>query len=154
MEKVFLASIYAGLSIAGAQTTISHAISYPLTSRYGIHHGHACALSLGALLRFNAGVCEDDCQDERGSNVVRSGIAQLCYALNANDAAAGEREILSLIRSVGLKTFNQYDRISLPVVADDVMHYDRFNNNPRRMSRFQLETLLTSLQSPTFNNDE
>ncbi|MEA3559284.1 MAG: iron-containing alcohol dehydrogenase [Candidatus Thermoplasmatota archaeon] len=46
-EGISLASMFAGMSFANTGTTICHAISYPITMDTGLHHGMACALSLG-----------------------------------------------------------------------------------------------------------
>ena len=41
----------AGRAIATTRTTVPHALSYSLTQEYGVAHGHAVALSMGAYLR-------------------------------------------------------------------------------------------------------
>src|SRR5690606_24454309 len=48
------ASALAGLAISQTRTALAHAISYPLTARFGLPHGLACSFTLPALLRFNA----------------------------------------------------------------------------------------------------
>lgn len=45
------ASVFAGLAISQTRTAIAHALSYPLTSRYGIPHGLACGFSLEAIIQ-------------------------------------------------------------------------------------------------------
>lgn len=140
------ASLHAGLSIARGQTTIAHAISYPLTARFGVHHGHACALSLGALTSFNAAISADDCQDPRGPAHVRSVLQRIFTALRVSDEEAAERRVLSLIRRVRLRLLSDVPHVDLGVVAADVMTYGRFRNNPRAMQRDQLDALLSSLR--------
>jgi phosphonate metabolism-associated iron-containing alcohol dehydrogenase len=44
------ASLMAGLAISETRTAIAHAISYPVTSLYGVPHGLACSFTLPALL--------------------------------------------------------------------------------------------------------
>jgi phosphonate metabolism-associated iron-containing alcohol dehydrogenase len=44
------ASLLAGLAISITRTAIAHAISYPLTSHYGLPHGVACSFTLPALI--------------------------------------------------------------------------------------------------------
>ena len=44
------ASLFSGAAIAITRTAICHAISYPLTSRFGVPHGFACAFSLISVL--------------------------------------------------------------------------------------------------------
>ncbi len=43
------ASILAGISISQTRTAICHSISYPLTVRFGIPHGIACAFTMLAV---------------------------------------------------------------------------------------------------------
>ena len=51
-ENMLLASNLAGRAINVAQTTAAHAASYPLTSYFGIPHGHAVALNPAVLRRI------------------------------------------------------------------------------------------------------
>ena len=44
------ASLFSGAAIAITRTAICHAVSYPLTSRFGVPHGFACAFSLISVL--------------------------------------------------------------------------------------------------------
>ncbi|MDR0662173.1 MAG: phosphonoacetaldehyde reductase [Holosporales bacterium] len=45
------ASCYAGLAISQNKTALAHALSYPLTLRYGVPHGLACSFTLLALIK-------------------------------------------------------------------------------------------------------
>jgi phosphonoacetaldehyde reductase len=140
------ASLHAGLAIARAQTTIAHAISYPLTARYGLHHGHAVSVSVGPLSRFNAAVTDADCQDPRGIAHVRDVLARVFDALGVPDGAAAEQRVLTLIRALGLKQFGDFPEFDLATIASDVIAYDRFRNNPRAMSPTQLRDFLIRLR--------
>ncbi len=53
LEKLSIASCYAGLAISHTRTAFCHSISYPLTSIYGIPHGLACALTTLPVYRLN-----------------------------------------------------------------------------------------------------
>ena len=48
--SIMQASMYAGLAFSNTQTALAHAISYPLTMRFGTSHGLACSFSLPLLL--------------------------------------------------------------------------------------------------------
>ncbi|MGX3010351.1 phosphonoacetaldehyde reductase [Helicobacter sp. 23-1044] len=48
--NIMQASIYAGLAFSNTQTALAHALSYPLTMRFGTPHGLACSFSLPLLL--------------------------------------------------------------------------------------------------------
>jgi alcohol dehydrogenase len=52
-------SMLAGLAISHTRTALSHSISYPLTGRYGVPHGLACAFSLPDVFRFNCAAHPD-----------------------------------------------------------------------------------------------
>ena len=145
VANVSKASLYAGMSIAKGQTTISHAISYPLTVRYDIHHGHACGSTVGSLLQYNDQITPDDCQDPRGYDHVRNVLDRIIEALGASDAGDAEIRINRLIRNIGLETFEEFDGIDMELLAEDVIGYDRFGNNPRRMAPEQLISFLDRL---------
>ena len=52
-EGMSLASVFAGLSFSQTRTTACHALSYPLTVRFGIPHGIAVSMSLIEVMRIN-----------------------------------------------------------------------------------------------------
>lgn len=52
-EKMCLGSLFSGLAFSHTRTTACHSISYPLTARFGIEHGIACALSLSRIMSLN-----------------------------------------------------------------------------------------------------
>lgn len=49
-EQMQHASLLAGMAISQTRTAIAHAISYPLTSRYGVPHGLACGFTLSSII--------------------------------------------------------------------------------------------------------
>lgn len=59
-----LSSVLAGMAISQTRTAIAHAISYPLTSTYGVPHGLACSFTLPALLKLNLGDLKNSKEEE------------------------------------------------------------------------------------------
>ena len=49
-KNLALACIHAALSFSNTQTALAHAISYPITMRFGVPHGLACSFTLPILL--------------------------------------------------------------------------------------------------------
>nr|WP_230455668.1 phosphonoacetaldehyde reductase [Helicobacter bilis] len=49
-RNLALACMYAALSFSNTQTALAHAISYPITMRFGVPHGLACSFTLPILL--------------------------------------------------------------------------------------------------------
>lgn len=63
--KIMLAANYSGRAINIAQTTAAHAMSYKITSMYGLPHGHAVAICLPAIWEYMA-IHIDKVVDKRG----------------------------------------------------------------------------------------
>ena len=60
-RRMSLSANLAGRAIAITRTTIPHAVSYYLTARFGVPHGHAVALSMGRYLElFNQKLLSGD----------------------------------------------------------------------------------------------
>lgn len=66
-EEILKAANLAGQAINITQTTAAHAMSYKITSLFGIPHGHAVALCLPAVWRYMNNHM-DHCIDPRGAN--------------------------------------------------------------------------------------
>ena len=62
-RNLALACMHAALSFSNTQTALAHAISYPITMRFGVPHGLACSFTLPILL---------DCiSDEKADSILR-----------------------------------------------------------------------------------
>lgn len=66
-KQLAYASLFAGLSISQTRTSICHSISYPLTMKYDIPHGLACAFSMLEVYKFNERFISDDIKKIRMS---------------------------------------------------------------------------------------
>ncbi len=53
-SEMMQASLLAGLAISSTRTALAHSMSYPVTAKFGVPHGLACAFCLPELLEFNA----------------------------------------------------------------------------------------------------
>lgn len=51
-EKMMECSLLAGLAISNTRTSICHSISYPLTAKFNLPHGLACAFSMSSVLKM------------------------------------------------------------------------------------------------------
>jgi alcohol dehydrogenase class IV len=148
LHDLSLGSVHAGLAIARSRTTLAHAISYPLTARYGIRHGHACALSLARVLSFNAGVTAADCLDQRGPEHVRDMVAEICARIGLADAEAAGPLLESLLRRLGLGGLDAFPQVDPGHVARVVAASERASNNPRRAGVDSVRRILTLMAAP------
>ncbi|KPI15329.1 iron-containing alcohol dehydrogenase [Actinobacteria bacterium OK074] len=134
------AAHHSGRAIALAQTSSCHAISYPLTLRLGLAHGHACGVTLGRLLRYNHAVPPDDCLDPRGVEHVRRVIGSLAAPLGGAPALAAAR----VERFLAACELTPYDELAADhrKVAAEAVSYPRCHDNPRRLNHESLSRLL------------
>lgn len=137
----------AGRAIDITRTTAPHAISYTLTSFFGVPHGHAVALTLGPVLAYNAAATADDVTHPGGVAAVQGALALVVDVLGATDPTDAADRLDRLIGRVGLER-----RLSALGVgpADHQLIVQRVNlqrlkNNPRALSADTLAGLLASV---------
>ncbi|MFF8783918.1 iron-containing alcohol dehydrogenase [Streptomyces sp. NPDC015125] len=134
------AAHHSGRAIALAQTSSCHALSYPLTLRLGLPHGHACGVTLGRLLRYNRAVSPGDCADPRGPDHVHRVLDTLAAPLGGSPDEAAAR----LERFIAACGLTRYDDLAVDhrAVATDAVSYPRCHDNPRRLDQDSLSRLL------------
>jgi alcohol dehydrogenase class IV len=101
-ESLAFASSTAGAAIAVTRTTAAHALSYYLTSIHGVPHGHAVALTLGALIEANGAVDDATINDSRGVVHVREAVDAVCRALGIASSSDGHAFVSELLGRIGL----------------------------------------------------
>lgn len=125
------ASMWAGMAIAKTRTTLCHALSYPLTSSYGIPHGLACAVTLAEVMAFNAAVEFASCAHPRGPSAVRTALEGLASAIGQPSVGDAAKVIGGIVRQSARFYSDSWDAPSPHVVAQESVNYDRAGNNPR-----------------------
>lgn len=135
------ASYLAGRAINITKTTAPHALSYTMTSQFGVPHGHAVALTLGDTLVFNSQVSERDISDPRGVEHVRQTMRELNGLLGCQSAGESRRRIHQLIRDAGLAT-RLYD-VGITTSEQRALlvanvNAQRLGNNPRQLTNAEL----------------
>ncbi len=143
-----IAAHLAGKAINIAQTTACHAVSYPITSYFGVAHGYAAALTLGAMIRYNSEVTDKDINDKRGVEYIQNTLKEIIYTLGAKDAAEAEQKISTLITELGLsprlKNCN-IDKIDIELIIKHGFNPERVKNNPRMLDEEQLKNILNKI---------
>jgi alcohol dehydrogenase len=138
----------AGRAINRSKTTAPHALSYALTSEYGVPHGLAVALSLGPILEYNAAVSVQDATDPRGPDWTRQRLTEICTALGASTPTAASQKITDLLHSlecptrlsaVGVCSADQIQKLAASVNAE------RLANNPRHLDTSSIHHLISGI---------
>lgn len=150
--RVSRAAMARGANLSGqainlAKTTAPHALSYVLTSRFGIPHGHAVALTLGALFFYNSGVNRKDVADKRGETYIKNTFVELECLLGVSNSQAAVFKLESIMKKIGLETRLSklgIRRSDINAIANGV-NIKRLKNNPRRLDRQDIARILISL---------
>lgn len=127
-QAMALAANIAGKAINITKTTAPHALSYPITTHYGLPHGHAVALLLGKFFIINdAGIGTP--RDMRGSAYIENTFKALYRLLGGNNALSCAEKWYQLMRDIGLST----DMSKLGVVSKKDFHLILNNVNMERL---------------------
>jgi alcohol dehydrogenase class IV len=138
-EKMALGSLYGGLCLGPVNTAAVHALSYPLGGRYHVAHGHANAILLPHVTRFNIPAAP-------------ARYAAVALALGAAPAAsheataeAGIAQLWQLIDATGLEMSLSalgIDEKDTPQLAAAGLGVTRLmKNNPRPMTQQDAEAI-------------
>ena len=133
-ETMLEASLLSGLAISRTRTALAHAMSYPLTSHYGLPHGLACAITLPALLTFN-GFVDDGRLVAIARRFGRESLSELGEILIE---LLDTLEVNDLLKQAGITGQK------LLVVRHEMVHPGRSDNNLRPAGVEQIEQIIRS----------
>ena len=132
--RMLEASLLGGLAIASTKTTLSHSISYPITLRFGVLHGLACAFTIAQVLRFNAET-DDGRLEETVQTLGYSSAGSLADRLEELLSQTGALESLA-----GLIT----SKAELLALAPRAITPGRADNNPRQASVEDVSAIMSA----------
>jgi alcohol dehydrogenase len=139
----------AGQAIALTTTTACHAVSYPITSLFGLPHGHAVGLLLAPMLAFNHGVDDDRVTDPRGAAYVRRRLDEIAQALGAVSVPEATQWLRDLMDDLGLARTLPAVGVRTPEDVERIVaggfNPQRMVNNPRHVSADDLRGVLAGL---------
>lgn len=144
-EALMQGSHLAGKAIDVARTTAPHALSYVLTTDFGVTHGHAVALTLGSVFAFNAAASEST--DPAELAALRQTMDELSSLLKCPDGEAAAARLTAMMEACGLQTRLRdvgVARSDLPRLAASV-NPQRLKNNPRALSSEDLGAILEAV---------
>jgi len=137
-----------GKAINISKTTACHSISYPITSYFGVAHGHAVALTMPQIIEFNSKVSEKDCNDKRGEDFVKARVNEIIELLYAEDAIDAKQKFQTLMKKIGIK--GRLGRLGIDyngsrLIIDKGFTPDRMNNNPRVVMKDDLKKIMDEI---------
>jgi alcohol dehydrogenase class IV len=142
LEHILMAANHAGRAINRTTTTAAHAMSYKLTSLYGLPHGHAVAISLPKLWRRMLVLAGGDADRIRIAD-----LTERFYVIAASMGASSPEEAIGRFEQM-LEELG----INAPVITADKIEElvssvnpERLGNNPVSLSRDDLEALYRTI---------
>ena len=136
-QNILYGSHMAGKAINITKTTACHAISYPMTSYFGVSHGNAVALTLPELLIWNFQVTDANVNDKRGVRFVKNSILKIVDLFGCDTVDETSIKITQLLKKLGLgtslKDFDIISREQQDLIISNV-NIERMGNNPRKLN--------------------
>lgn len=140
-----LGSHLAGRAIDVSKTTAAHALSYGLTKRHGVSHGHAVATSLGPFIEAHAAAPAERLQPGVDPAAHDAAVTEVITALGAEDGPSAHRAFVALVERIGLEP-----RLTALGVTDDeelaalvrTVNVERLGNDPVRFDGDDLAAVL------------
>lgn len=131
-QAMALGANIAGKAINITKTTAPHALSYPITTHYGLPHGHAVALLLGKFFIINnAGISTP--RDMRGSAYIENTFKTLHQLLGCNNTLSCATQWYQLMEDIGLSTdmskLGMAGKIDFELIFNNV-NMERLGNHP------------------------
>lgn len=127
--NIMLGANYSGKAISIAQTTAAHAMSYKITSLYGLPHGHAVALCLPVIWEYMIGNM-DKCVDKRGKDYLLSIFKQIAHTIGANTPTEAISLFQKLMKLMKLeKPVSNNKELDVQIFTSSV-NPTRLKNNP------------------------
>lgn len=131
--SIMLAANYAGRAINITQTTAAHAMSYKLTSLYGLPHGHAVALCLPEVWEYIL-ANTDKCVDGRGEAYLQETLDEIGKSITPERFRA---ILQKLEMSYPVPTGRESELETLVASVNPV----RLKNNPVALDRDAIQAL-------------
>ncbi len=143
-EQMAYAANLAGKAINISRTTAAHALSYKITSEYGIPHGLACAITIAKLIELNSQIDNNTNQDKRGVDFVVENIKKIYRILDFTNPTSFFNK---LFLDMGLDMDSvKKQLLDINNIIDSV-NIERLNNNPKKLSKQELRYLLNNIQN-------
>lgn len=127
------AANWSGKAINISQTTAAHAMSYKITSLYGLAHGHAVAVCLPWVWEYMLLHLEKTA-DGRGEEYVRQIFDELSQMFRVNSADEAIKKILDWYGEIGIKYEHIVRSVDIDTLAEAV-NLERLKNNPVRLDK-------------------
>ena len=146
--NIMLGANYGGRAINITATTAAHAMSYKITSLYGLPHGHAVALCLPEIWEYMISNM-DKCLDPRGKAYLNNVFFEIAKSMECFDPKQSINKIRRMLSDMEMaKSFLLFDNLeeNLEMLSSSV-NLTRLKNNPVLLSKEVINILYKGILS-------
>lgn len=141
-QMMLEASNLSGKAINITMTTACHAISYSLSTEFGLAHGHAVAMTLAQVMELNYNVDKSNLNDSRGVDFVKSKIKDIWEIIGCSSSLEATEYFNNLMDNIYLsRSLREFNCTDTSLIADKV-DLGRLANNPSKINYKDLNKLL------------
>ena len=146
------AAYLAGKAINITKTTAAHALSYYLTSMYGIPHGHAVGLMFGWVFYQNSLVNESNCNDPRGVDFVLDRLNMICIPFGAKSNSDYIDIYYELMNDLKLRSSEIPFNNQMTIELLNSVNIERLVNNPVELNLTDNESITSFFKKYNIRN--
>lgn len=142
-ERMLAAANIAGQAINLTKTTAVHAMSYKLTSLYGIAHGNAVGILLPKVWRYMLEHAEN-CVDARGTDYFINSMGEIAKAFECDTPGQALEKYEKILHDLDFEPIFLREDSEIRQLVKSV-NIERLKNNPVSMNGEVIESIYTQL---------
>jgi len=139
-KQIMLAANYGGRAINITQTTAAHAMSYKITSLYGLPHGHAVAVCLPEIWQFMFDHM-DKCIDKRGQNYLFKIFCRISDTMGCNRPMEAISVFRQIMKEMKMNNPDSDNLVSDILLLTSSVNPIRLKNNPVKLDSCDIKEL-------------
>ena len=141
-EEMLDASYQSGKAIQITRTTAAHAMSYMLTKKMGLAHGHACFLTLPVLW-----------ESMQEKDEMQGILKDLSTKMRLGDIRMGPKLLKGILYDLEMQIPPVPDEAVLEELAGSV-NTERLNNHPVKMTKEEIKLIYRRSMIPLRDNEK
>ncbi len=141
-EEMLDASFQSGKAIQITRTTAAHAMSYMLTKKMGLAHGHACMLTLPVLWEMM-----------QEQNEMKDTLSDLSSKMRLGDMRMAPKLLKGIMLDLGMNIPPVPDEETLEELASSV-NVERLNNHPVKMTKEEIKETYRNAMTPMCESEK
>lgn len=129
------ASLFAGFAFSNTGTNVLHAVSFPLTAKFNIPHGHACVLPMTEFMKFN-------------KDSIYKKMKKISGITGAKTIEEGINDIQSMLEDTGIPMKLSelgIDESKVGIIIEEGYKPDQMKKNPKPITKNDLRRILINI---------